>query len=346
MLGTADLTNRIGYMANRDSLQQLVNQQLASMTEDQKNVAAEASLAQMSPTERLNVLPPDVAAYWNQVDRFSRQQDAQHYVEEQQRAREEEQAARGQAGGYLSQGAAASFGLPELTPQLPGAQGQAQVQQASQPSLGMGDLRAMEQQMPGAAQPTTGRFAGMSYNELLAWQQAHAGELFDPSDPTGKSMTATGLEFFAALQAAQGLMGGAQGAGGGGGYGGGGADNSLGYAQLAEQQRQNEWARQFAQEQEKQRILEAQRNLQMTGANIQSGALSDAQRLRGELARVAIPAGMEWIPGFQPGGPVAKMAERSGSTFTPHRAVGTMIDTGQGPRMVADLIAKAQAAGG
>jgi len=186
----------------------------------------------------------------------------------------------------------------------------------------------------------------MTVNELLAWQQAHAGELFDPTDPTGESLTPLGIEYFTALQAAQGLMGGAQGAGGGGGYGGGGYDNSLGWAQLAEQQRQNEWERQFRAEQEKQRILETQRTLAMTGANIQSGAAADAMSLALQAALYAVPQGAQYYPGFEPGGPVAQLYQMSGANYTPTALNVTRIDTGVGPRMAADLVAKAQQAGG
>jgi hypothetical protein len=58
---------------------------------------------------------------------------------------------------------------------------------------------------------------------------------------------------------------------------------------------------------------------------------SDAAKLRAELIPWSLPAGMDYIPGFQPGGPMEQISRMSGSQFIPRgREMTIPIDPSEG----------------
>ena len=111
-----------------------------------------------------------------------------------------------------------------------------------------------------------------------------------------------------------------------GGGGGGGGGSALGLASLAEEQRQFNEQMQFTREKEQRRIQEAMSDLKMTGASLQNRALTDAASLVAQVAPFNIPAGMEYLPGREPGGTLSALAKMGGWEYTPQQAVGTPLN--------------------
>jgi hypothetical protein len=102
---------------------------------------------------------------------------------------------------------------------------------------------------------------------------------------------------------------------------GGGADNSLGWAQM-EMERQ-QWQdrmrleeQQMAQAAELARLEREQRAREMAAAIGQFLANQSSQNWATALPYV-LPKGTRFAPGFEPGGPAARLAQISGSQYTP-----------------------------
>jgi hypothetical protein len=105
------------------------------------------------------------------------------------------------------------------------------------------------------------------------------------------------------------------------GLGGGGADNSLAWAQM-EMERQ-QWAdrmaleqQQMAQAAELARLEREQRAREMAASIGQFLANQASQNWATALPYV-LPKGTQFAPGFEPGGPAARLAQISGSQYTP-----------------------------
>ena len=119
--------------------------------------------------------------------------------------------------------------------------------------------------------------------------------------------------------------------GSGAGAGGAGGDNTAAYLarqsaieQLAEQRRQfgitseQQAARdREAIENEKNRVRQAIADLQMQGVGTMGTAYNQALSMYERAARAAVPAGATHVPGYEPGGSMAKLYGFSGIPFQP-----------------------------
>jgi hypothetical protein len=105
------------------------------------------------------------------------------------------------------------------------------------------------------------------------------------------------------------------------GLGGGGADNSLAWAQM-EMERQ-QWAdrmaleqQQMAQAAELARLEREQRAREMAASIGQFLANQSSQNWNAGLPWT-LPRGTQYAPGFEPGGPAARLAQIGGAQYTP-----------------------------
>lgn len=112
-----------------------------------------------------------------------------------------------------------------------------------------------------------------------------------------------------------------------GAFGGGGADNSLGYAQLAQQQ--EEFAQRMALEQQalaqQAELARLQREEQRRALAMQIGqAMNELTARNWETGLPwTLPKGTQYAPGFEPGGAVEGISRIGNVAYTPQRLVAS-----------------------
>ena len=87
---------------------------------------------------------------------------------------------------------------------------------------------------------------------------------------------------------------------------------SVGYAQLGESRRQFDTSMEARRSEEKQRIQEALANLQRLKAESRAGVAQGVQQERRLAAPSALPKGLNFVPGWEPGGLAEKLYSNLG----------------------------------
>lgn len=183
----------------------------------------------------------------------------------------------------------------------------------------------------------------MAYSRILAeieYEVQQGTQYYSPEEKfQWQIMKDSGvIDNWAALAQGGGGAGGGIGVPGGGG--GAGVDQSLGWAQLGQSQRQFEERLAFDREKEKAALREALATLQMQGVGAVQQAGTAAMSGAAQAARYALPAGATYVPGWEPGGPIQRIAEKRGRTYTPQSALTTTVDWGTVPTQTQNAVLK------